>query len=69
MTNPLIKRALNNMMLSAQAKIEKRKEIEKLYLSFVNDFLTVGKFAEYYNLTELKAIKIINAGRLINHAK
>ena len=35
----------------------------ELYLSYVNDFLTVGAFAEYYNLTEDEADKLIKEER------
>lgn len=36
---------------------------EELYLSYVNDFLTRAKFAEYYRLTEEQALIVINKGR------
>jgi hypothetical protein len=31
----------------------------KLYLSYLNDFLTLSSFCEYYNLSEKKALQII----------
>jgi len=46
-----------------------KQRIETLYLSYVNDFLTVGRFSEYYNISIEKASKIINLGRKINNAK
>jgi hypothetical protein len=36
---------------------------EKLYLSWLNDFLTVEAFAAYYKLTLKEATDIINWGR------
>ncbi len=39
----------------------------RLYLSYVNDFLTVEVFAEYYNLSESTAIKTIEIGRKLNN--
>jgi hypothetical protein len=32
----------------------------ELYLSYFNDFLTVARFAEYYNMTEQQARDLIN---------
>ena len=46
-----------------------KQRIETLYISYVNDFLTVGRFAEYYNISIEKANKIINLGRKLNNAK
>lgn len=45
------------------------KRIESMYLDYVNNFLTVGRFAEYYKLTEDEANIIIEAGRKLNHLK
>jgi hypothetical protein len=36
---------------------------EQMYLEYVNDFLTVEKFAEYHNISEETAEKIINEVR------
>ena len=46
-----------------------REKIERLYLSYFNDFLTVAKFAEYYGLSERKANDVIRAGRKLNHKR
>lgn len=46
-----------------------KKGVELLYLSFVNDFLSVERFAEYYDFTLKKARRIIDIGRKINHRK
>ena len=46
-----------------------REKIERLYLSYFNDFLTVAKFAEYYGLSERKAHAVIKAGRNLNHRR
>ncbi len=35
----------------------------ELYLDYVNNFLTVSKFAEHYGLSETKALSIINKFR------
>lgn len=45
------------------------KSYEDLYLSYVNEFLTVERFAEYYELTQEQAISIIDIGRAYNHAR
>ena len=46
-----------------------REKIERLYLSYFNDFLTVEKFAECYGLSERKANDVIRAGRKLNHRR
>jgi len=43
-----------------------REKIERLYLSYFNDFLTVVKFAEFYGLSERKAHDVIIAGRKLH---
>ena len=52
---------------SQQTKKEFNKFCEEMYLSYFNDFLTIDKFAEYYNLTTINAASIIKKGRKINH--
>lgn len=42
-------------------------DFEASYLHYVNDFLTVKRFAEYYNISIRRANQIIKIGRLINH--
>lgn len=34
----------------------------KLYLDWVNNFLTVERFAEYYNMTQEQAEEVIDLG-------
>ena len=46
-----------------------REKIERLYLSYFNDFLTIAYFAEYYGLSERKANDVIIAGRKLNHRR
>ena len=46
-----------------------REKIERLYLSYFNDFLTAAYFAEYYGLSERKANAVITAGRKLNHRR
>ena len=46
-----------------------REKIERLYLSYFNDFLSVAYFAEYYGLSETKAKRVITAGRKLNHRR
>lgn len=44
------------------------KEVcEEMYLDYVNNFLTVARFAEYYEIREQTARYIIAAGRIENH--
>ena len=36
---------------------------EKVYLDYVNNFLSVERFGEYYNLSEYQVYKLINRFR------
>ena len=48
---------------------EDQKEVQKLinmFLDWKNNFLTIGKFAEYYSLTIDKANELINKGKELN---
>jgi len=42
--------------------------IEKAYVDYFNNFLTVQAFAEHYNICTEKANRIINLGRKINQS-
>ena len=50
-------------------KKELKRYYEQMYLSYFNDFLTIEKFAEFYNIPTLKALVIIQIGRQINHGR
>jgi len=39
---------------------------EEMYLEFVNDFLTLEKFAEHHNITKAEAVNILIRGRREN---
>jgi len=40
----------------------------EMYLDWVNNFLTVARFAEYYNISETEALAVIEKGRIDHHA-
>lgn len=40
-----------------------------MYLDYVNNFITVSKFADHYGITENEANIIIDAGRKISENK
>jgi hypothetical protein len=42
---------------------------ERMYLAYFNDFITVKRFAEYYNLTVDEANQVIEIGRNENHRR
>ena len=42
---------------------------ETMYLDYVNNFLTVEKFAEYYNISVSEAIDIINECKVLYNFK
>jgi hypothetical protein len=43
--------------------------LQESFLSYVNDFLTVNKFAEHYNLQLKEAYQIIEIGKRIHEDK
>jgi len=45
------------------------KKLINMFLDWKNNFLTVGRFAEYYSLTIEKANDIINKGRELNEKR
>lgn len=46
-----------------------KNAVENLYLQYVNEFLTVERFAEFKGFTIERAKRIIGIGRKINHRK
>ena len=43
------------------------KELELFYLDWFNNYLSVKQFAEFYGMSEHKAVTLIDMGRVINH--
>ena len=43
------------------------KELELFYLDWFNNYLSVEKLAEFYGITENKAVTLIDMGRVINN--
>lgn len=41
-------------------------KIERLYLMYLNEYLTIGRFAEDYSISEDRARRIVNTGRKLN---
>lgn len=39
------------------------KKLQNLYLSWVNEFISLERFAEYYGMTEERANRVVNVGR------
>lgn len=46
-----------------------KENILKMFLSYVNDFVSVSYFAEHHNLTEQEALSVIARGRVIHFSK
>ena len=44
-----------------------KQQIEKMYLDYFNNFLSVYRFAEHYNIEPEQAYKVIDIGRRLNH--
>ncbi len=40
-----------------------REQLKKWYLEYVNDFLTIERFAEYHDVTPGIALKMIDMGK------
>lgn len=45
-------------------KLNRKQDYPRLYLDFVNNFLTISRFAEYYEIGEKQATAIIKKGRV-----
>ena len=41
-------------------------KLELFYLDYFNNFITIAKFAEFYGITEKKAVTLIAIGQHIN---
>ena len=41
-------------------------KLELFYLDYFNNFITIAKFAEFYGITENKAVTLIAIGQHIN---
>ena len=46
-----------------------KNKIETMYLDYFNNFLSVYRFAKYYDMDEEKAFRVIEIGRKINNNK
>jgi len=46
-----------------------KNKIEKLYLTYFNDFCSIQCFSEYCNTTIKNAKRIIKIGRELNHRR
>lgn len=43
-----------------------KEKIEAMYLDYFNNFLTVERFADYYNLNVVQALRLLAIGRKLN---
>ena len=43
-----------------------KEAVLRMYLDYVNEFLTVSRFAEYYGITDRKAIRVLVIGSRLN---
>ena len=57
--DPVIQSAVINGM---------KQKLIKLYLDYVNNFLTVAGFASYYGMEVGKALRVIRVGRALHEA-
>lgn len=48
---------------------QSNEEIIAIYLDWVNNFLSLDKFAEHYGIDEIDAHEIIELGRILNNEK
>lgn len=44
-----------------------RIRIEMMYLDWLNNFITLDAFADYYEISKFKALRIIKIGRQLNY--
>ena len=50
-------------------KRKMKTKIENMYLDWLNNFLTIDAFADYYEISRLKALRIISIGHHLNKLK
>lgn len=46
-----------------------RQTVENMYIDYFNNFLSVQRFADHYNLEIEDAYRVIEIGRCINHLR
>jgi hypothetical protein len=44
----------------------KSKQLQNMFLEYINNFLTVARFAEYYGFTESEAKQLIDLGHEVH---
>lgn len=44
-----------------------RIRIEAMYLDWLNNFITIDAFADYYEISKFKALRVIKIGRQLNN--
>lgn len=45
-----------------------RIRIEQMYLDWLNNFITLDAFADYYEISKFKALRVIKIGRQLNRS-
>lgn len=43
-----------------------RVKVEQMYLDWLNNFITLDAFADYYEISKFKALRVIKIGRQLN---
>jgi len=43
-----------------------KKTLQTMFLDYFNDFLSIAGFAEYYGISETKALRVIKLGKQIH---
>jgi len=44
-----------------------REQLQKIYLDWFNNFLSIRVFSQYYGISEESAIKLIDVGREVHN--
>jgi hypothetical protein len=44
-----------------------RMRIEAMYLDWLNNFITIDAFADYYEISKFKALRVIQIGKQLNN--
>ena len=56
---------IQGVVLRVQPKLTEN-EFREMYLDFVNNFLTVSRFAEYYGVKNSEARQILKTGKILH---
>ena len=65
----ILKTEKQNVLDNVRKEKFQGRSSEEIWLEYVNNYLTVSKMAEHYQVKEIQLEVIINQGRIENHKR